>query len=207
MRRAAASPSGPGTGSTTDGRRREAQRRSSAAVQRGGAPEPAQDVGVSAHRQEDDQPVDGLEPELRQADEDERVGDESEEEGPERGPDEGARATEDADAPDDDRGDDLQRVAPGGGPVDGPELDDVHDPGDPRQQAAHRERDEDDQPRGDTQDAGRLGVAADGVELPSESRPAKQDRPDHDDDDRDDDEDGDPEDVVVGGIGEARWKG
>ena len=123
---------------------------------------------------------------------------------PSAAPSERPGAAEDADPADDDRGDDLERVAARGRPVDRPEFDDVHDPGDAGQQAAQGEGHEDDQPRRDAEDGGRLRVAADRVELPAEPGPAQEDRPDHDDDDRDEDEDRDPEDVVVGGVGEAR---
>ena len=53
--------------------------------------------------------VDRLEPELRQADEDQGVGDEAEEQRADRGADERARAAEDVHAADDDRGDDRER--------------------------------------------------------------------------------------------------
>ena len=52
--------------------------------------------------------VDGLEPELRQADEDQGVGDEAEEQRAERGAGDRPGAAEDVDAADDDRRDDLR---------------------------------------------------------------------------------------------------
>ena len=129
--------------------------------------------------------VDRLEPELRQPDEDQRVGDEAEEERAEGGADERAGAAEDVHAADDDRGHDREHDAGRGRPVDRSELDDPHHAGDARQQAAHRERDEHDEPGRDPEDRRRLGVAADRVDLPPEARLAQDDRPDRHDDDRD----------------------
>ena len=73
--------------------------------------------------------VDRLEPELGQADEDQRVRDEPEEQGAERRAGEGPGAAEDADAADDDGGHDLSEHAARRRAVDRPELDDPHDPG------------------------------------------------------------------------------
>ena len=70
--------------------------------------ESSQDDGVGADRDEDHETVDGLEPELRQSDKDQRVGDEPEEQGAECCPGEGPRAAKDADPANDDRGDDLR---------------------------------------------------------------------------------------------------
>ena len=97
------------------------------------------------------------------------------------------------DAADDDRGDDREHDAGRGRPVDRPELDDPHDAR--RRRPAGRtaaNADEDDAPRRDAEDGGRLRIAADRVDLAAErASSAGRPTPIDDHDDRDDDEDRD----------------
>ena len=141
---------------------------------------------------QDHEAVDRLEPELRQAEEDEGVGDEAEEQRADGRADDASRSRRRCSTPPTTTAAMTWSVTPSADvALIVPNSMTHMTPATPASRPHSGEGDEDDPPRRDAEDRGRLRVAADGVDLSPEARPAQDHRRDDDDDEHDHDEDRD----------------
>src|SRR3954452_1156802 len=175
--------------------------RSAPLLQHGGHTQREQPV--EADRDEQQEAVDRLLPELVDLEHDERRPDAGEQQRAERGAVDAARAAEDRHAADDDGRDDGELLDGAGVRVERAEARGVEDAGQPGERAARDERPEHAPRDADAGERRRLRVRADRVELAAHARTAHQVADDQQNRERDEREDRDPEDRVAAELEEA----